>query len=258
MAVSTFNPGLLGAGASGPNFAPLIAMFATDFSGSPAVQTGGLWTVNDLSKLYQLSNGTTPVTATSDPVGYIEDLSGNGNHMIQATAGNRPLYNSGTYPYSLFDGTNDFLRDTDIVRGTACTHIFAFQALSPFSTDYLFGSGATSDNGVVYQGGASPQLNMYATVVGPSTSAAALDADCVGFFEFNGASSRVRVGSGGYTTGNSGNPLAVGLTIGASYIGGNCMNMRLYGAMCIGRLLTTAEISAAMAVFGQLVGQTLS
>ncbi len=43
------------------------------------------------SQYFQHSNGTTPATANSDPVGYVEDLSGNGNHLIQATDANRPL-----------------------------------------------------------------------------------------------------------------------------------------------------------------------
>jgi hypothetical protein len=39
------------------------------------------------------SAGTTPcVTSGSDPVGYVEDVSGKGNHVVQATSNNKPVY----------------------------------------------------------------------------------------------------------------------------------------------------------------------
>jgi hypothetical protein len=47
---------------------------------------------SDITTLYQDSGATTPVTADGDPFGYIGDKSGNGNHMVQATAGKRPVY----------------------------------------------------------------------------------------------------------------------------------------------------------------------
>lgn len=49
-----------------------------------------LWLdASDSSTLFQNSDGTVPATATSDPVGYWADKSGNGRHAVQATAGNR-------------------------------------------------------------------------------------------------------------------------------------------------------------------------
>jgi len=50
-----------------------------------------LWLdASDSSTLFQSSDGTVPATATSDPVGYWGDKSGNGRHATQSTAGNRP------------------------------------------------------------------------------------------------------------------------------------------------------------------------
>jgi hypothetical protein len=48
----------------------------------------------DGSTLFQNSDGTTPATATSDPVGYWRDKSGNNRHATQATAGSRPTLGS--------------------------------------------------------------------------------------------------------------------------------------------------------------------
>jgi len=57
-----------------------------------ASQQGLLYEAFDISTLFQLSGGTTPVTAATDPVGYFGDKSGNGNHATQATAAARPIY----------------------------------------------------------------------------------------------------------------------------------------------------------------------
>jgi len=47
------------------------------------------WTPFTLANLFQVSDGTTPVTADADPVGYIKDISGNGRNLIQATTTRR-------------------------------------------------------------------------------------------------------------------------------------------------------------------------
>lgn len=50
-----------------------------------------LWLdASDGATLFQNSDGTVPATASSDPVGYWGDKSGNGRHAVQATAGSRP------------------------------------------------------------------------------------------------------------------------------------------------------------------------
>lgn len=65
---------------------------------------------SDLSKMFQSSGGTGAVAADSDPVGKINDKSGNGNHFTQATSGLRPLYKtSGGLRWLQFDGVDDAL-----------------------------------------------------------------------------------------------------------------------------------------------------
>jgi len=50
-----------------------------------------LWLdASDSSTLFQNSDGTTPATASSDPVGYWADRSGNGRHVTQSVSGSRP------------------------------------------------------------------------------------------------------------------------------------------------------------------------
>jgi hypothetical protein len=74
-----------------------------------AGEQGAWYDPSDFASMYQDSAGTTPVTATGQPVGKINDKSGRGNHATQATAASRPVLNqdaSGNY-YLSFDGVDD-------------------------------------------------------------------------------------------------------------------------------------------------------
>lgn len=55
-----------------------------------ASEQGGWYDPSDLSSMFQDSAGTVPVTAVEQPVGKINDKSGRGNHLTQATAASRP------------------------------------------------------------------------------------------------------------------------------------------------------------------------
>ncbi|HEY9819101.1 MAG TPA: hypothetical protein V6D20_25310 [Candidatus Obscuribacterales bacterium] len=69
---------------------------------------GGLYDPSDLSTLWQDTAATTPVTADGQVVRRMDDLSGNANHMTEAT--NPPVYKTnGTLHWLLFDGSNDRL-----------------------------------------------------------------------------------------------------------------------------------------------------
>lgn len=99
---SIFDPGIGGGGT--PIWTP-ASLFAK-YGG-----IGGYWDFTDMATLFQDSAGTTPVTAASQPVGRVLDLSGQGNHVIQSTAGARPQYNgAGITP----DGVDDFMATASI------------------------------------------------------------------------------------------------------------------------------------------------
>lgn len=55
-------------------------------------EQGAWYDPSDLSTLYQDAAGTTPVSADGQPVGRMEDKSGNGNHATQSVAASRPTY----------------------------------------------------------------------------------------------------------------------------------------------------------------------
>ena len=70
-----------------PSFSPL-SLFANG-------EQGAWYDPSDTTTLFQDSAGTTPVTASGQPVGLMLDKSGRGNHATQPTAGSRPIYRRG-------------------------------------------------------------------------------------------------------------------------------------------------------------------
>jgi len=62
-----------------------------------ASQQGAWLEAFDISTLFQLSDGTTAVTAAADPIGYIGDKSGRSNHAIQTTTARRLTYQTGPF-----------------------------------------------------------------------------------------------------------------------------------------------------------------
>lgn len=106
---------------------------------TPAILFGsgeeGCWyDPSDLSTMYQDAAGTTPVTSHNDPVGLIQDKSGNAYHMTQSTAGFRPLYQTdGVLHWLKFDGVDDFLLTTNNVNWTGVTQLSIFSGFEKTS-----------------------------------------------------------------------------------------------------------------------------
>ena len=87
-------------------------------------EQGAWYGPSDLSTLFQVSDGTTPVTVATDPIGYFGDKSGNGNHATQATAAARPTYQTGPARATL-DKVDDRLSVTVPVGGFTGTMVLA-------------------------------------------------------------------------------------------------------------------------------------
>jgi len=100
----------------------------------------------DGSTLFQNSDGTTPATATSDPVGYWRDKSGNSRHATQATAGSRPTIGAQNGRKTLtFDGTDDHLVLGNLSAAfPAAAEIIASYGIT--STDNLYVIYQTANN----------------------------------------------------------------------------------------------------------------
>ena len=75
-----------------------------------------LWLdASDSTTLFQNSDGTTPATADSDPIGYWGDKSGKGNNVVQSVTLSKSLLKKSIQngkDIVRFDGVNDFLKST--------------------------------------------------------------------------------------------------------------------------------------------------
>jgi len=87
-------------------------------------EQGAWYDPSDIDTLFQDSAGTTPVTASGQPVGYFGDKSGNDNHPIQATAAARPTYQTGPARATI-DKVDDRLSVTVPAGGFTGTMVLA-------------------------------------------------------------------------------------------------------------------------------------
>lgn len=85
-----------------------------------ALSPTAMYDMSDLSTMFTTSGGSTNVAADNDPVGRVEDISGNGFHLTQATAGARPTYKTaGGLHWIEGDGSADWINNTSVEFGTA-------------------------------------------------------------------------------------------------------------------------------------------
>jgi len=92
-------------------------------------EEGAWYDPSDSTTVWQDAAGTIAATV-GDPVGRIDDKSGNGNHATQSTSTARPtLQSSGGLYYLDFDGVDDYLETATITI--------------PTSTDFSLGMGFT-------------------------------------------------------------------------------------------------------------------
>jgi len=111
--------------------------------------TDGAWfDPSDLSTLFQDSAGTTPVTASGQPVGKMLDKSGNGNHATQAIAAARPIYTEGSgLAWLAFDGVDDVMEAPGLgVTSSALTMLYSATQSGGAAADLIFGVENTTEN----------------------------------------------------------------------------------------------------------------
>lgn len=83
---------------------------------------GGIYDMTDSANLFQLSGGTTAVTAAGDPIGYVADLGPIVRPALQATAASRPVWAGAPRTLGSELVTNGrFATDTDWTKGTGWT-----------------------------------------------------------------------------------------------------------------------------------------
>lgn len=101
-----------GAGGQPPSLTAQVQALFAKYSA-----VGGMWDFTDMATLFQDSARTVPVTAASQPVGGVNDISGLHRVLAQPTSGKRPLFNgNGITP----DGVDDFLVTAANLDLSAC------------------------------------------------------------------------------------------------------------------------------------------
>jgi hypothetical protein len=215
---------------------------ATLFAG--AVQ-GGWYDPSDLSTMFQDTAATTPVTAAGQSVARINDKSGNGNHLTQATAANQPTLqqDAGGRYYLDFDGTNDFMDSAGPATMAQANVVAGAVWFDGLSAQHVFdGIGAAARNAILIDAAGNPLL--YAGA-GPFAGGAALaiNTPYVIEGEFNGASSVMRINGTAGSTVNAGAQGLDRFRVGAFASGTAHLNGRVYSLIVRDTAFSASERS---------------
>jgi hypothetical protein len=226
------------------------------FSGN----TGGYWDVALAvanGDIYQDAAGTTPAASDGDPVDRIDDYSGNGNTLVSNGGSGRPtLRNSGAQWWLAFNGTSHYLQAA-FTLAQPYTRVSAAQQVSWTGGDRLW-DGKTSNGGILFQNGTTPQVYMFAGSSNPFSSAMTVGANHVVTEIFDGASSVLAIDNNGDNTGNPGSADPDGATIGArGSASSGFSDILWFGAIWIGRALDSGEIADCRTFFGAKAGLSL-
>lgn len=192
----------------------------------PAISDGTdpiIW-LRSTEQIYQDSGFTTVAAAADDPVGGWKDLSGNSNHVTQATAGKRPLLKLSQvngHPGVRFDSTDDFLQSAGFTWAQPA-HIWVVCR--------QYGDNSAGARTLLHGVGTSASLfcNAIAGRYSANAGGGAINNDdlavpsyvyCICEVRHNGVNGRLRINAGTAITGNTGTNGKGGLTLGANQDG---------------------------------------
>ena len=234
--------------------------------------TEGAWyDPSDLSTLFQDSAGTTPVTASGQPVGLMLDKSGNGNHATQAISAKRPIYTEGIgLAWLAFDGVGDFMAVADVsgMRQSIMTFFIGVDPLSLFaSREDWFASGNSSSyasNNYIF-GNSSSAFQTFGRTPASKVFQGSMTANTkvIVSARSDGTNINSRINGVAQTTAalTLGTNDTSGFTLGASKDGvvgiKNHADMNMYGLIVRGSTSSAAEIAATEAYLAAKSGVTL-
>ena len=217
-------------------------------------EEGAWYDPSDSSTVWQDAAGTTPA-GVGDPVGRIDDKSGNGNHATQSTPTARPtLQVSGGLYYLDFDGTDDLMATTFASAQAQPNTISAAIKFDQGSRNEYVADGIGSDRNGIYK--PTDKLFIYAgsNVSDPSVAGTS---EIVFTGHFNTTSSVLRVDGTQVATGDAGVLNWGGITLASNRIASNWMDGRIYGFIGVNRTLTAGEIDGVESYLAAKSGATL-
>ena len=154
--------------------------------------------------------------ANNDPVGSFTDLSGNGRHLVQATASWKPLFltnRQNGLPGVVGDGVDDFLQSSAFTLNQP-VHYFIVAKINTTTGTSLFDGNASSTTRFARNAGAGAQMFLYAgSFSGPITTGVDTALTHCYAVLADGANSKISVDGATASTGNAGstNPGGVNL-----------------------------------------------
>lgn len=241
-------------------------------------EEGAWFDPSDLSTLWQDTAGTVAVTGDGDPVGRVDDKSGNGNNWLQATAGLRPLYKTaGGLHWLERDGVDDALKSGTVFTLKANTTLaaaarYASGARSSSDAIITLASGTTNyfmlgvRQGIqagrsVLRGASAAPAVAITTYLGatnsfPDTNPAVIMTELTAL-SHNFYKNGVSIGSIA-TTWDAQTLASMSLRFGdETATGAEVIVAKIYGALLIDRILTTGEREDLEALFAEKSGVTL-
>lgn len=240
-------------------------------------ENGAMYDPSDLSTLYQDAAGTTPVTADGDPVGRMEDVSGNGNHATQSTAAARPVYRTdGTLHWLEFDGFDDRLNGTvpegqrafgafflAVDRGSAMSVVPAFKVTANSGpNDYFRLNHQTASRFQVQARGLSVGQSIISTLSAVNAFTANTPTVISGVYRDDSTTNyhRVNGGPSGDTSVASNRPAAqvLGTEQSFYYIGQQGSPNKLYGLAYVSNQVSDGAIALIEQLMAEKSGVTLS
>lgn len=121
---------------------------------SPASLSPVGWWEASTSSLFQSNAGTTAAVSNGDVIGFLSDLSGNGNHLKSlADDTTRPtLQGVGVHPVIRFDGVNDLLScgALNLYNGGSCSIFFAGKVNAGAVNLVVCGEASTANGNPFY------------------------------------------------------------------------------------------------------------
>ena len=182
--------------------------------------------------LWQTSAKTTAATADNDRIGAVDDQSGVGNHLLQATAGLRftlKLNIQNGYQGIFVDYTGDsqakYMDCTLVAELTQPYTLYIVGKLDDSTSGGWFCDGTVDSNRCIISRAAASSTS-YQMYTGSGYIASTFAAGNMDFITglVNGASSKLRANGSEIASGNPGSNSLVGLRLGANYGGSNPMH----------------------------------
>lgn len=251
----------------GPALADVAVVRPHGVAFSPLSLSPSAWyDPSDLTTLFKDTAGTTPVTADGDAVARINDKSGNGYHLLQSTAGARPLYKtSGGLSWLQADGVDDTLGVSGVsFAGSSMTAVAAVRAIAHANFGRIWSLSAAASND--FDNAASAAAVLMASAAAGfsgfrsselSTGALAAGSDVVIQSRFNNTDHVLRMNGVDKTAVASSGTFNI-VNMGLFSAGGaSPANARFYGGGIIMRVLTSGEKAALDTYLGTKSGLVL-